>query len=163
MRIHVLGDGALRLSLSMHDDRLPGGMLLFMPTGGNPLVWGSVNGGIIDFESKEELDDILRAASYAFGIPQAETDNMRELIKKQEFTEHRTETEAAWRSALYLGARTIEHDLALIKVARHVDEMRRTGNGQECSVDPICLDPSAESEGVQRYGMFEAMVHAFQA
>lgn len=105
-----------------------------------PLVWGLLQDCYRQFESLEELDAVLRAASYRLGLPQMAVREMREMIERTGFVRSRTQGEMIWRAALKQGQRIEDDDRYLTQTRRIVSEALAAGQVNYAPGEPFCLD-----------------------
>lgn len=158
---HVL-TGILGLFSTRGAERAPNALVVLHPMSGKsqPLIWGKVNGSFPGFQSREELDAILVAAFYHFGLPREEVARMRKILDKERLYPNRTRLEAMWRKALQVGQRTEANDLALIDVGREIARMKRAEGASNSPGEPIVLDPTQAN---RHFTEVDAYVQIFSA
>jgi hypothetical protein len=123
-----------------HDGRL-GVLIMMLLEERRPVIWGMINECYQWLDSREEAETMLRAATYALGIPLAEERRVRQLISNCPLAPLRTKHEHDWKLALYVGQRNEECDVALRNQEARVASETRQGRVSRAPGKPICLDP----------------------
>lgn len=135
-------DRLLDLNTGLHRNGRFAALLLFLAQQpSRPVVWGTIDGCFSTFDSREEMQAVLRAATYALGLPLAEERRLQDLIACQPLVEFRTRHEHEWRAALYVGQRTEENDRAMRGWQKAITHARTRDEVGHSPGEPICLDP----------------------